>query len=339
MSETERSGGRPGWPETERSGGRPGWPETERSGARPEWPGTERSAAARVDFVKGHGTQNDFVLLPDPGVALDLTPEFVSALCDRHRGIGADGVLRVATAGALRDAGVLVAVPDGISDNDWFMDYRNGDGSIAEMCGNGVRVFAHYLAAHDLVAGNEFVVGSRAGARPVVVHERNGTHAEVSVSMGKVVFGTDSKATVGGRTVAGVAVDVGNPHLACVIEGMTAADLEDVDLTAPISFDRGDFPAGVNIELITPPVPSTVDGVTGEVLMRVHERGVGETRSCGTGTVAAAAAALRSIGRTTGTIIVDVPGGRIIVTVGDDDSELRGPSILVGAGMLNEGWL
>ncbi len=314
--------------EKERSGARAGGLETERSGV-----------AAHVDFVKGHGTQNDFVLLPDPGVALDLTAEFVSALCDRHRGIGADGVLRVATAGALRDAGVLATVPDGISDNDWFMDYRNGDGSIAEMCGNGVRVFAHYLAAHDLVTGSAFVVGSRAGARPVVVHERSGTHAEVSVSMGKVVFGTDSKATIDGRPFAGVAVDVGNPHLACVVEGLSAADLDDVDLTAPITFDSGDFPAGVNIELITPPVPSSVDGVTGEVRMRVHERGVGETRSCGTGTVAAAAAALRSIGRTTGTIIVDVPGGRITVTVGDDDSELRGPSILVGAGILNEGWL
>lgn len=301
--------------------------------------GDTRSRGAHVDFVKGHGTQNDFVVLPDAGAALDLTPEFVSAVCDRHRGIGADGVLRVATAGALRDAGVLGTIPAGIADDDWFMDYRNGDGSIAEMCGNGVRVFAHYLAAHDLVEGRSFVVGSRAGARPVTVHELTGSHADVSVSMGLPRLGPDSKADIGNQRFAGVAVDVGNPHLACVVDGLTADALAEIDLCAPITFDHGDFPDGVNIELITPPVATADAAVTGEVSMRVHERGVGETRSCGTGTVAAAAAALRSMGRHTGTIVVNVPGGRVTVSVGDNDSELRGPSILVGAGMLNEGWL
>lgn len=305
--------------------------ETNRGGTPPR--------GTHVDFVKGHGTQNDFVLLPDAGAALDLTPEFVSAVCDRHRGIGADGVLRVATAGALRAAGVLDTIPAGIADDDWFMDYRNGDGSIAEMCGNGVRVFAHYLAAHDLVGGRSFVVGSRAGARPVTVHELTRSHADVSVSMGRPRLGPDSKADIGTQRFAGVAVDVGNPHLACVVEGLTTAALADIDLCAPITFDRGDFPDGVNIELITPPVATAGDAVTGEVSMRVHERGVGETRSCGTGTVAAAAAALRSLGRQTGTIVVNVPGGQVTVTVDDNDSELRGPSILVGAGMLNEGWL
>lgn len=305
--------------------------ETKRSGARPR--------GAHVDFVKGHGTQNDFVLLPDAGVTLNLTPEFVSALCDRHRGIGADGVLRVATAGALRDAGVLDVIPAGIADDDWFMDYRNGDGSIAEMCGNGVRVFAHYLAAHGLVSGPDFVVGSRAGARPVTMHELTRSHADVSVSMGRAQLGVDSKADIGNQGFAGVAVDVGNPHLACVVEGLSAAGLDEIDLCAPISFDHNVFPDGVNIELITPPTVTTAAAVTGEVSMRVHERGVGETRSCGTGTVAAAAAALRSLGRHTGAIVVNVPGGRVTVTVGENDSELRGPSALVGAGMLNEGWL
>jgi diaminopimelate epimerase len=292
---------------------------------------------ARVDFVKGHGTQNDFVLLPDPGVQLDLTPEFVSALCDRHRGIGADGVLRVATAGALRDAGVLDVLPAGIADDDWFMDYRNGDGSIAEMCGNGVRVFAHYLAAHELVSERTFTVGSRAGARPVEVHAVTGSSADVSVSMGPVRLGLDSKAQVDGQLFAGVAVDVGNPHLACVVDGLTSADLLSIDLCGPITFDATVFPEGVNIELITP--PEAAPGVDAQVSMRVHERGVGETRSCGTGTVAAAAAALRYLGTTTGTVLVTVPGGQITVTVGADNTTLRGPSTLVGAGMLNEGWL
>jgi diaminopimelate epimerase len=270
-------------------------------------------------------------------VQLDLTPEFVSGLCDRHRGIGADGVLRVATAGALRDAGVLTELQAGIADDDWFMDYRNGDGSIAEMCGNGVRVFAHYLAAHELVSGRTFTVGSRAGARSVRVHAVTGSSADVSVGMGPARVGVDSKAQIGGVAYAGVSVDVGNPHLACVVEGMSTAELADIDLCGHITFDTSVFPEGVNIELIT--TPQSSDAVDAEISMRVHERGVGETRSCGTGTVAAAAAALRYLGRVDGTVLVKVPGGEITVTIDGEDTTLRGPSILVGAGMLNEGWL
>ena len=292
----------------------------------------------RVDFVKGHGTENDFVLLPDAGVQLDLTPDFVSTLCDRHRGIGADGVLRVATAGALLGAGVLAALPPGVAENDWFMDYRNGDGSVAEMCGNGVRVFAHYLAAHDLVTGRTFTVGSRAGGREVTVHHLTESTADVSVLMGRARTGGESKATIGDQTYSGLSVNVGNPHLACVVEGLTPERLEAIDLTAPIAFDHNDFPEGVNIELMTP-LSGPADGaLVGEVSMRVHERGVGETRSCGTGTVAAANAALRSVGRSTGAVVVNVPGGAVTVTVGENDNELRGPSVLVGAGMLNAGW-
>lgn len=123
-----------------------------------------------MEFGKGHGTENDFVLLPDLDVEIDLAPQRVAALCDRRRGLGADGVLRIAKSGALQSAGVLAALPDGVGPDDWFMDYRNADGSIAEMCGNGVRVFAHYLRVHDIESRDEFVVGSRAGARPVVVH-------------------------------------------------------------------------------------------------------------------------------------------------------------------------
>lgn len=291
----------------------------------------------RVDFVKGHGTQNDFVLLPDPGVQLDLTREFVSALCDRHRGIGADGVLRVATAGALRDAGVHTALGPGIADDDWFMDYRNGDGSIAEMCGNGVRVFAHFLAAHELVSERSFTVGSRAGARPVTVHAVTGSSADVTVSMGPARLGVDSSAQIDCRRYAGVSVDVGNPHLACVVDGLTPEELADIDLCGSISIDNAVFPDGVNIELIT--APRSAGTADTEITMRVHERGVGETRSCGTGVVAAGAAALRFMGRAEGTVLVNVPGGQISVKIDDENTTLRGPSVLVGAGVLNEGWL
>lgn len=286
-----------------------------------------------VDFLKGHGTENDFVILPDPAVDIDLTPELVVALCDRRAGIGADGVLRVARAGDLADAGVLGALPKGVARGDWFMDYRNSDGSIAEMCGNGVRVFAHYLAANALVAGDEFTVGSRAGAKPVRVHHADPQEGEVSVSMGTPrTFGTSS-AGVDGRDLAGIAVDVGNPHLACVVPGLTEQDLLALDVASAPTFDHGLFPNGTNVEILTPlAVGTTPSGASGAVHMRVHERGSGETRSCGTGTVAAAVAALRAAERETGVVDVHVPGGLVTVTVEADGAVLRGPSRIVASG-------
>ena len=284
-----------------------------------------------MEFAKGHGTQNDFVLLPDPDGRLSLTPAAVATLCDRRQGLGADGVLRVTRAAAAQKAGVFDRLPEGVAAGDWYMDYRNADGSIAQMCGNGVRVFAHYLRASGLESSDEFVVGSLAGPRPVVLHEWDGTTADVTVEMGKTNQLGTGEAIVGGRPFAGVAIDVGNPHLACVDPVMTLDDLAALDVAAPVSFDRTQFPEGVNIEVLTAPAD-------GAVSMRVHERGVGETRSCGTGTVAAAVAALAFAGAATGTLLVRIPGGEVTVTVTDASSYLRGPSVLVARGELSEEW-
>ena len=284
-----------------------------------------------IRFAKGHGTQNDFVVLGDLDAALALTPAVVSALCDRRRGLGADGVLRVTTAAAALAAGVFDRVPDGVRADDWYMDYRNADGSIAQMCGNGVRVFAHYLRASGLETRDEFVVGSLAGPRPVVLQHVDAANADVSVDMGKANLLGPGQAVVGGRIFSGVAVDVGNPHLACVDPTLTVDALAALDVAAPVSFDHAQFPAGVNVEVLTAPA----DGV---VSMRVHERGVGETRSCGTGTVAAAAAALSYAGASSGALTVRVPGGDVVVTVTEGTSYLRGPSVLVAQGELSEEW-
>jgi diaminopimelate epimerase len=284
-----------------------------------------------VEFAKGHGTQNDFVLLPDPDGRLTLTPAAVAALCDRRQGLGADGVLRVTRAAAAQAAGVFERLPEGVEPGDWYMDYRNADGSVAQMCGNGVRVFAHYLRASGLETCDEFVVGSLAGARPVVLHHADATSADVTVEMGKTNQHGTGEAIVGGRPFAGLAIDVGNPHLACVDPDLTLDELAALDVAAPVTFDRGQFPDGVNVEVLTAPVD-------GAVSMRVHERGVGETRSCGTGTVAAAVAALAFAGATTGTLRVRIPGGEVTVTVTDATSYLRGPSVLVASGELSEDW-
>ncbi|MBV8349960.1 MAG: diaminopimelate epimerase [Mycolicibacterium sp.] len=282
-------------------------------------------------FAKGHGTQNDFVLLPDPAAEVSLTPAAVAALCDRRRGVGADGVLRVTTAGAVLAAGVLARLPEGVQSGDWYMDYRNADGSIAQMCGNGARVFAHYLRASGLETRDEFVVGSLAGPRPVRLNRVDETFADVTVEMGKANQVGTGEAVVGGRRFRGVAIDVGNPHLACVDPALTADDLAALDVAAPVTFDRARFPQGVNVEVVT----AAQDGA---VAMRVHERGVGETRSCGTGTVAAAVAALADAGASTGSLTVRIPGGEVEVTVTDATSYLRGPSVLVARGELSEEW-
>ncbi|MBJ7400906.1 diaminopimelate epimerase [Mycolicibacterium sp.] len=282
-------------------------------------------------FAKGHGTQNDFVLLPDLAAQLELAPRAVAALCDRRRGLGADGVLRVTTAGAAIAVGVLDRLPDGVNAGDWFMDYRNADGSKAQMCGNGVRVFAHYLRTSGLEQRDEFVVGSLAGPRPVVMHHADDVNAEVTVEMGPVTRMGTGTATVGGRRLTGVAIDVGNPHLACLVPDLTIDELNALDVGAAIEFDPVRFPDGVNIEVLTAPAG-------GEVSMRVHERGVGETRSCGTGAVAAALAALTHQGADTGTVGVRVPGGEVSVEVTGTTSFLRGPSVLLAHGELSDAW-
>ncbi len=282
-------------------------------------------------FAKGHGTENDFVVLPDPGAELVLTASAVSALCDRRRGLGADGVLRVVTAGSAVAAGILDRLPEQMVSEDWFMDYRNADGSVAQMCGNGVRVFAHYLRSSGLVDRDEFVVGSLAGPRPVVVHKADDFSADVTVEMGAVRRLGVGWAAIGGQRLTGLGVDVGNPHLACLTPALTAEQLQALEISGPVEFDRTAFPDGVNIEIVTPPVE-------GVVSMRVHERGVGETRSCGTGTVAAAVAALDYQGAQTGALEVRVPGGAVDVEITGMTSFLRGPSIMVARGELADDW-
>ena len=293
------------------------------------------TATGTIAFVKGHGTENDFVIVTDADAALDLTESLVAALCDRRAGVGGDGLLRVARAGALVEAGVLDALPhagrpDEVRADDWFMDYRNADGSIAEMCGNGVRVFAHHLFASGLTEEMSALrVGTRAGGKVVSLDDVAGNRATVSVDMGAPVVLGAATAFLGAGRYAGVGVDMGNPHLACVLPGLDPDGLARLDLAGVPEVDTEMFPAGVNLEVVTPLAQS------GAIHMRVIERGVGETRSCGTGTVAAAVAALADAGRGTGTVDVHVPGGTVTVEVNEETSILTGPSVLVARGEID----
>ncbi|MFI6600453.1 diaminopimelate epimerase [Nonomuraea sp. NPDC050536] len=264
-------------------------------------------------FLKGHGTENDFVILPDFDGELEVTAALVAQICDRRAGIGADGVLRVVRAKLSHEAS------DQAGRAEWFMDYRNADGSMAEMCGNGVRVFARYLIEAGLAESAEFGIATRGGIRRV----RMESSGDVSVDMGRPTVYGESVASLGGHEFVGLHVDMGNPHLACVI-GEPVAQL---DLTHQPGFDPGVFPTGVNIEFLN---------AVGErrALMRVFERGVGETRSCGTGAVATAVAAAALTGETTGTWAVEVLGGTLTVTLDEHTSYLAGPAAIIAEGDL-----
>jgi diaminopimelate epimerase len=204
------------------------------------------------------------------------------------------------------------------------MDYRNSDGSPAEMCGNGLRVFARYLADRGLAAGPAFAVATRSGIRRVTLADDGSVTAE----MGPVTVLGPGQALVGGRAYRGLRISVGNPHLACLVD----APLAGFDLTRPPVLDPAEFPAGANVELVR---------VTGRdaAQMRVHERGSGETRSCGTGAVAAAAAAAHAAGQEAGSWQVSLPGGELTVELAAGAGWLRGPAVIVAEGELDDAWL
>ena len=272
-------------------------------------------------FAKGHGTGNDFVILPDPDGELDLTAGLAARLCDRRFGIGADGVLRVVrTAAAGDDAAGQQA--------EWFMDYRNADGSVAEMCGNGVRVFAKYLIEQGMAIGPELTIATRAGTRAVCA-EPDG---QFTVDMGGATILGEGEAQAGGQRLAGLAISVGNPHLACVVTEPVSA----IDLSSPKVLRPAELTAGANVEVVRVLRDH-------EVEMRVHERGSGLTLSCGTGAVAAAVAGAVGAGEwPAGSAVpwtVRVPGGKLAVTPSVTASLLTGPAEIVASGELAEQWL
>jgi len=278
-------------------------------------------------FAKGHGTENDFVILVDPDGDQGLSPGLAARLCDRRAGIGADGVLRAVRATALPGGAGNGSEADRPHDGpgpEWFMDYRNSDGSPAEMCGNGIRVFARYLTERGLAGGPVFTVATRCGVRRV----RLDADGDVTAEMGAAVVLGPGRAVIGGVTCEGLRVSVGNPHLACLVD----APLSSFDLTAPPQLDPAQFPESGNLELVRVTGP-------GRAQMRVHERGSGETRSCGTGAVAAAAAAAAAAGQDHGSWQVSLPGGQLTVTLEPGAAWLTGPAVIVAEGELDGAWL
>ncbi|MCQ2001954.1 diaminopimelate epimerase [Arthrobacter zhaoxinii] len=297
---------------------------------------------AGLPFAKGHGTGNDFVLVADPNGAHELAAADVAALCDRHRGVGGDGFIRAVRSEHVPEGRVLL---EGAPEAQWFMDYRNSDGSVSEMCGNGVRVFVHFLLEEglaELAEGGSLTIGTRAGLKTVTR-----TAGGYAVDMGPWEFiypdhaaakSMDTVVNADGLEVPrpGLSVSMGNPHTVVALAELS--ELAVTNLTQAPSV-QPEPENGTNVEFVVPAEPLVEDGV-GLVTMRVHERGVGETLSCGTGACAAAVAIRFWAGAgAPDDWAVTVPGGVVGVRFltgpdGREHVELSGPAVLVARGTL-----
>lgn len=286
-----------------------------------------------LHFTKGHGTGNDFVFFSDPDGEIDLSAAQLAAIADRHFGVGADGVIRAVRSKNL-PAGAAALAEDDTA--EWFMDYHNADGSVSEMCGNGIRVYTKFLIENELVElgeGETLAIGTRGGVRDV---QRNASGYQVDLGRWSL-DGGEPLVRAKNLPVArpGLGINVGNPHVVVALssdEELDTADLGFIPVLEPEAAD------GANVEFVVPLEPLVKDGV-GRIRMRVHERGSGETLSCGTGAAAAALATRHWAGAgAPNQWRVEVPGGVLGVRMwAAEDGEhvsLSGPADLVFEGDL-----
>lgn len=254
--------------------------------------------ATTLHLTKHHALGNDFLILLDPDDQVPFGLEMARALCDRHRGVGADGMIH-ARSGPLP--------------TDFTMTLRNADGGVAEMSGNGIRCLAQAVADQAMCGDRQLTVATGGGLRRVTVHGENAPGVRrVSVEMGPATLGPDQPQECLGRRVR--TVDLGNPHL--VLLGPDPREVDVADLGPRMETLTS---GGVNVEFVM------VGPGENELSMRVWERGVGETLACGTGACAAAAAA-HSWGLVGPSVTVHQPGGDADVELRPDTAVLSGPT-------------
>ncbi len=289
--------------------------------------------AIDLQFTKGQGTGNDFVLFADPDGDIDLIASQIAAICDRNFGVGANGTIRAVRSARVPEGAASLAEDPAA---EWFMDYFNADGSPAEMCGNGIRVYTRFLLENgliDLAPGDTVAIGTRAGVRDVQL-----SGSGFSVDLGRWrLAGGEPLVRAKNLQVArpGLGIDVGNPHV--VVALSSEDELDEADLSY-VPHVEPEVIGGVNVEFVVPEDPLVRDGV-GRIRMRVHERGSGETLSCGTGAAAAALATRHWAGQgAPHQWRVQVPGGVVGVRMFPaEDGEhvaLSGPAELVFDGVL-----
>ncbi len=259
---------------------------------------------ATLKFVKSEGCGNDFIIIDDPEAKLDLDPSFVAKVCDRHYGVGADGLMLVRPS----------------KEADLGMEFFNSDGSLAKVCGNGLRCFAKYAHDNDLLKKTLFFVETRSGVKEVELTYEEGAVTGARVDMGKPVFETDKIPMISndktfidqlidvqGTAVTATCLSMGNPHCVIFVEDIESAPVKSVGS----KIEQSDiFPERVNVEFVQPVGES-------ELSVRVWERGAGGTLACGSGACAAVVAASKQgiIGRTAK---VNMPGGQLLVNWHED---------------------
>jgi diaminopimelate epimerase len=274
-------------------------------------------------FTKMHGCGNDFIVVDDVANEWDFDEEAVQLLCDRHFGIGADGLILVRNA----------SDPEG----DFFMLYMNADGSLAEMCGNGVRVFAKYLDDAGRVNGDTIAVQTLGGIKRIdILRDEKGAFSLARVDMGTPVLDAadipttlpcdpvvDALVTTDAGDVRVTCVSMGNPHAIVWVDDVDSAP---VTTTGPLVEAAPVFPRKTNVEFA-----QVVD--SGRIRLRVWERGVGETLACGTGACATLVAAALT-GRTGRSATIELPGGDLEIEW-DEDGRVRmtGPAETVFTGV------
>lgn len=282
-----------------------------------------------LQFTKGHGTGNDFVLVLDQVGQLDLSEAEIRRICDRNFGIGADGLIIARPTDGSEVSSLLEEEPAA----KWFMDYRNRDGSKAEMCGNGIRVFARYLLENSLAEispGSTLPIATRAGIKDLTQ-----TATGFAVDLGTWTISEEEVLVrARGLQVArpGLHVNLGNPHVVVALADLD--ELEGLELDrAPVL--EPPLAEGANVEFVVPGDPLVEEGVA-SLTMRVHERGVGETLSCGTGVAASAIAIRHWAGGTQNNWRVFVPGGELAVKMfASEDGErvaISGNAVLTFSG-------
>ncbi len=282
-------------------------------------PNSTPPAQPGLPFIKGHGTGNDFIVIDAVAVEVYLSVDDVKAMCDRHTGIGADGVLRVAHASEFA-----------VSDAKFFMDYRNADGSIAETCGNGLRVFARFLVEKGYESRGAFPIATRGGIVEATVRADDVDFTDVAIKMGEpsLIAVDDINVFTEDGTWPGIGVHMPNPHCVTVVD-----DIDDAGalVEAPTVTPDGTFPQGVNVEFIA-------EKSNAHVSMRTFERGVGETLSCGSGACAAGYVWAQHQGLATPwTVQIDVLGGTVFVDgATSGELTLRGPAEFVASGTYDQ---
>jgi diaminopimelate epimerase len=268
-----------------------------------------------MDYTLAHGTGNDFVVIADLDDQLEVSEVLVQALCNRRLGLGADGILRIG----------------GSVDGDVFMDHRNADGSIVEMCGNGVRVVAKYVVDRGIVTGDDVLVDTRDGIKTVRVRRgEDGLVLEATVDMGRPSIAPGEWLDVDGIKVEVVSVGIGNPHAIVRVEDVATAPVRTL---GPRIESHERFPDGVNVEFAQIVGPA-------DVRLRVWERGVGETAACGTG-ACATQAALRALDLVGDDVTIHLPGGdlRVYWSANNEGARMTGPAVEIASGTLGAAWL